>query len=178
MKKNNINDNDIILEDLQPSHAIHLYEMMQDDRIYTYIPENAPAAVETLKEKYKMFSKGSLRKEEVWLNYAIYLSSEKLYIGTLQATVQLDKRIISIAYILDPKKWGAGYAKKALSIMLQNSKEQFGHFDYYAYIDTRNERSINLVKSLGFKCVEYIENADYFKGSSSNEFVYAKISNK
>lgn len=43
-----------------------------------------------------------------------------------------------------------------------------------AFIDTRNQPSIRLVTRLGFRQVRTIENADHFKGSSSDEVVFEK----
>ncbi len=165
---------DIILEDLHSDHAEHLYDILQDDRVYTFIPENAPKSIKSLKNKFQILEKGSLKEEELWLNYVIYSLNNSKYIGTLQATVLLKKNSILIAYILDPKVWGKGYAKKALSIMINNLEAKYKNFRFFAYIDSRNERSIRLVKKLGFKCVDYIENADFFKGSSSHELVFCK----
>ncbi|WP_059105270.1 GNAT family N-acetyltransferase [Shouchella shacheensis] len=166
---------DLLLEELNSHHAEHLYDILQDDKIYTYIPENAPVSIKALKDRYKILEKGSLKEEEIWLNYAIYSFVKKEYIGTLQATVLLDKSSIMMAYVLDPRVWGEGYASKALSMMIADLNSKFKDFSYYAYIDTRNKRSIKLVKNLGFKCIDYIENADFFKGSSSNEFVFKKV---
>jgi len=169
---------DLILEEFNSYHAEYLYDILQDDRIYTYIPENAPVSIKALKDRYEILEKGSLKEEEIWLNYAIYSFDIGKYIGTLQATVLLNKGSITIAYILDPKVWGEGYASKALSIMIDDLKNKFKGFSYYAYIDTRNERSLKLIKGLDFKCIDYIEKADFFKGSSSDEFVFAKKDQK
>lgn len=172
--KNSIINKNLVLEELCPSHASRLFDVLKDERIYTFIPDEVPTSKDVLKEKYKIYLKGSLKKEEIWLNYAIYLPYEDEYIGTLQATVFLETNTIDIAYILDPKKWGKGYAKFSLSLMLNILKARFVNFKCNAYIDTRNIRSIKLVESLNFKRIKYIENADNFKGSRSHEYLYTK----
>lgn len=177
MSQINNRTNDIVLEKLNHEHAEHLYEILQDDRIYAYIPENAPESIHSLKERYKFLEKGSLKHEELWLNYAIFSLHEKKYIGTLQATIMLKKNSILIAYLLDPKVWGKGYGTKSLSMMMNELELKYKKFRFCAYIDSRNERSIRLVKNLGFTCVDYIENADFFKGSPSHEFVFEKQNN-
>ncbi len=43
----------------------------------------------------------------------------------------------------------------------------------YAYIDTRNMKSIRLVERLGFKKIGFEKDADFFNGSNSDEYIYA-----
>lgn len=70
-----INKN-VVLEELYPSHAIRLFDVLKDEKIYTFIPEELPSSKDALKEKFKIYLRGSLKKEEIWLNYAIYLPCE------------------------------------------------------------------------------------------------------
>jgi len=41
-----------------------------------------------------------------------------------------------------------------------------------AYVDTRNKASIRLLERLGFERVDATKDADFFKGESSDEYVY------
>jgi RimJ/RimL family protein N-acetyltransferase len=43
-----------------------------------------------------------------------------------------------------------------------------------AWSDMRNKASHRLAERMGMKVVETIKNADFFKGSTSDEFVFAR----
>jgi [ribosomal protein S5]-alanine N-acetyltransferase len=48
-----------------------------------------------------------------------------------------------------------------------------GIISFKAWTDTRNLASHRLLEKLGFTKIEEIKNADEFKGSVSDEFVYS-----
>ncbi|MDX8046282.1 GNAT family N-acetyltransferase [Gracilibacillus sp. S3-1-1] len=163
------------LEKLKPHHANHLYEMMLDKNMYNYIPDDPPPSLTTLQDKYTMLENGSLREEELWLNYAVFILKEKVYIGTLQATVLTRERVILVAYLINSKYWGKGYGVEALNLMLKSLDREYKNYRYQAYTDTRNFRSKKLLEKLDFKCIDLIKDADFFKGSTSHEYLYEKI---
>ena len=43
-----------------------------------------------------------------------------------------------------------------------------------AWSDTRNKASHRLAERMGMQVIETIKDADFFKGSTSDEFVFAK----
>ncbi|CAM3973561.1 GNAT family N-acetyltransferase [Mesobacillus zeae] len=164
----------IKLEALKDSHASSLYGVLKDDKIYTFIPEGPPESLEVLMQKFSRLAKGAPEHiPEVWLNYAIYSTELNQYIGTTQATISKDTRKATIAYILSPMHWGKGFAKQAVSLMMDSIISEYDVKEFDAYIDTRNSKSVSLVKGLGFDQINYIKNADFFKGHDSHEFVYS-----
>jgi [ribosomal protein S5]-alanine N-acetyltransferase len=51
----------------------------------------------------------------------------------------------------------------------------FSYFDINslkAHIDTRNTASIQLIKKLQFEQIQFLPNADFFKESNSDEYVF------
>ena len=58
--------------------------------------------------------------------------------------------------------------------MLRETVERDGSELAEAFIDTRNRASLALVQRLGFTLRTTIYNADTFKGSSSDEYVYER----
>lgn len=170
--------NSLILEPLEKGHASTLFAVLNDPKIYTYIPEEPPINKETLADKFDVLSLGApSHSGEIWLNYAVYDNALPQYIGTLQATITKKDLKASVAYLLNSNYWGKGYAKHALSDMMTKLIKEYGILEFEACIDTRNVRSIKLVERLGFKCTDYEENADFFKGNSSNEYTYTMTVN-
>ncbi len=47
--------------------------------------------------------------------------------------------------------------------------------EFIAQVNTRNKASIRLLEKLSFKQVEHQAAVDFFKGSSSDEYTYRKI---
>lgn len=109
----------LILEPITIDHAERMLNVLNDESLYTFVPQN-PHSLETLNKTYGFWEKRkSPDKQELWLNWA------------------------------------------AKSIR--------------AWVDTRNMASISLMKSLGFSQNSFIENADEFKSSKSNEYIFEKV---
>jgi [ribosomal protein S5]-alanine N-acetyltransferase len=162
----------LLLEPLQVPHAPALYEPLQASAIYHYIPEDPPASLEALVARYeRLAARKSPDGREAWLNWAVRERGEGEYMGVLQATVRSDGTAY-LAYILFPEFWGRGYAREGCGRILDLLFRGYQVYKVLAEIDTRNVASIRLVESLGFQRVATTPNADFFKGSTSDEYRY------
>ena len=162
----------LVLEPIAVEHAKLLYESLQNLALYRHIPFEPPQSTEALAERYQRWSAGQSHDgQEVWLNYAIYWQKEKEYVGTLQATIE-KKGKTYIAYEVFPPYWRRGIAREAVSTLVAYLFVAYAVQTVSAHIDTRNKASLGLLKALSFRHTETIEDADYFKGSSSDEHVY------
>ena len=163
------------LEPLQQSHAALLFPWLQDPRIYTYTPQNPPVSLEALEQRYALLQcRLSPEGDEAWLNWAVRLASSAplpTYVGCVQATV-LPTRTAYLAYEFFPTFWGNGYAGEACRSVLQLLFVDYAITTVEAEVDTRNTASIHLLERLGFDRVGYKAEADFFKGSSSDEYTY------
>jgi RimJ/RimL family protein N-acetyltransferase len=65
-----------------------------------------------------------------------------------------------------------GFAAEACECLLEHLFDDYGVGVVAAEIDTRNGASIALVESLGFEKVGFQQDADRFKGSTSDEYRY------
>lgn len=163
----------LILEPLKKDHASRLFEVLKDPKIYIYIPEDPPTSEEGLAKKFDVWSKGApSHLDELWLNYAVYDSGISQYIGTLQATIFKNDKKAFVAYLLNSNYWGKGYATQALRLMINKLIKEYEVIEFEACIDTRNAKSIELVKRLGFEYAGFEENADFFGGEPSHEYTY------
>jgi RimJ/RimL family protein N-acetyltransferase len=166
----------LLLEPLQISHALALYEPLQSVAIYEYIPLTPPASLEELANRYqRLSSRRSPDEQEVWLNWAMRERTENRYVGTLEATVYPDATA-SLAYILFPVFWRQGYAKEGCRRILDLLCKDYQIHTVSAEIDTRNSASIKLIESLGFRRVATTLHADFFKGATSHEYRYEYLS--
>ena len=139
---------------------------------YLFIPQDPPASVNALEERYRALAHGvSPDGHELWLNWMLRCHAGD-YIGFVQATVRREKATAFIAYQLFPRFWRQGYGREAVAAMLDYLAVSLDVHKAFAFIDTRNTASHRLVEALGFSRAGLIENADYFKGASSDEFEY------
>ena len=165
------------IEALRQSHATVVFPAQQDPSIYQYIPENA-LSLEELTRRYDFLEKAtSPDGTEHWLNWIVFLKDTDIVIGTFQATIPADGDA-SIAYIVFPAFWKRGYATEIGNHMLSHIFKTYNPSTIIAEIDTRNLASLQLVQRWGFAKVKTTKNADFFKGSSSDEFTYAITSSE
>lgn len=162
----------LLLEPLLASHAARLYEHLLDGRLYTFIPQDPPASLEILEERYrKLSTRRSPDGREAWLNWAMRVRDGDGYAGLLEASVEGD-RTAYIAYTAFVSYQRQGFATEACERLLRHLFGDYGVAVAVAEIDTRNAASIALVEALGFRRVSFHENADHFKGASSDEYRY------
>lgn len=161
----------LLLEPLLPAHVSRLYEQLQDERLYEFIPQDPPASLKALEDRYEVLaSRRSPDGREAWLNWAVREISGD-YAGTLEATVHENLKA-TIAYMVFVPHQRRGLAAEACGRLLEHLFEAYGVGVVAAEIDTRNLASIALVESLGFGRVAFVKDADHFKGSSSDEYRY------
>jgi [ribosomal protein S5]-alanine N-acetyltransferase len=140
----------LCLEPLEPYHAKLLFDGLQSASIYDFIEDVPPQSVESLRERYMMLAhRQSPDGTEIWLNWAVWSLVEKCYVGYVQATIPVDNRAI-LAYVFFPNFWGKGYAREAVTCMINYLVETYQNLDFIAYVDVQNHRSIALLHNLGF----------------------------
>ncbi|MBA3946632.1 MAG: GNAT family N-acetyltransferase [Herpetosiphonaceae bacterium] len=162
----------LVLEPIQYHHACDLYLILQDERIYRYIPTGPPVSQQALAQRYQLLERRSSPSgDEVWLNWAVRLNEPPNYIGVVQATVQ-STQAAYLAYEFAPESWGRGYATEACRMVLDLLFRDYTIAEVLAEVDTRNMQSLKLLERLGFERRSFRAAADYFKGSSSDEYMY------
>lgn len=167
-----IETRNLLIEPITVGHAGKLFSDLQSDKLFKFIPQNPPISIEALEKRYTKWSeRQSDDGKEIWLNYAIVRNIDQSYVGTLQSTIELGGKTY-IAYEVFPDNWQQGIAKEACQGLIDFLNKKFGVQKITAHIDTRNIASIKLVESLGFEKIDLIKDADMFKGSNSDEFVY------
>jgi RimJ/RimL family protein N-acetyltransferase len=128
---------DLTLEPQREVHADQMFVVLSDPAIYQY--ENAPPpSRQWLRERFRRLeSRTSADGSEIWLNWVIRTRSNALC-GFVQATVRAG------GY------WGRGIARTAVAAMIEELVEVYGVRRLYAIAVRRNERSMRLLRRLGF----------------------------
>jgi RimJ/RimL family protein N-acetyltransferase len=167
-------------EPVEPRHAAAMAELLADPRIYHYLPSDPPTRA-YLEQQYDYLTSGkSPDGAEHWLTWILLPRNGEQDdggqkpIGYVQATIKTinQPEVVTIAYVIAPAQWRRGLAREATAAMLDTI---FAHYDVrcvIAEMNTRNEASIRLAESLGFRRVDTVLDAASFKGSTSHEHVY------
>jgi [ribosomal protein S5]-alanine N-acetyltransferase len=119
-----------LLEPLMPGHAPLLVKDLADERLYRFIPTDAPESAEALETRYrKLSSRGSPDGAQVWLNFAMRQREEGTlskasYVGMLEATVFPD-RSAYLAYIVFVPFWRQGYAREGCARFLRHLLDDY-----------------------------------------------------
>ena len=163
----------LILEPLTAGHAAELFAPLGDSALYTFLPGDPPASVETLRERYRRLeARRSPDGKELWLNWA-GRQHNGAYVGLVEATVHADATA-HLAYFVFSKFQRQGFAAEMVEAVLIHLKNDVGVHEARALLDTRNEASWRLLERLGFRRARTIKNADAFKGASSDEYEYLR----
>lgn len=164
----------LLLEPLVVAHAQALYPLLQDERLYTYIPQDPPPSLDALTARYhRLATRRSPDGQQVWLNWAARLrTGQQPFVGTFEATIEPDRTAL-LAYLIVPQHQGQGYAREGGTRVLEHLVHDHGVRLVVAEIDTRNRASLGVVEALGFVRVAERPAVDVFKGAVSDEYRYA-----
>lgn len=134
-------------------------------------PESLEAATEEL-ERYciKPF------KENRGVRWGIIRKGSKELIGTCgYYDWNKTARRAEIGYDLDPAYWGQGIMTEALRVILEYGFEKMELNRIQAIIDSKNTRSMKLVRTLGFKKEGVLRQNSYFNGQFRDEVVFSLL---
>lgn len=162
----------LTLEPLSVDHADSLITGLSNPALYTFVPGNPPASLETLRERYARIQRGPQDNPgELWLNWAAREAATGQYIGFIETTT-LPHDHAYLAYFIFADAQRKGYAREACDAIIRHLVHEHRIQSVVAEMDTRNAASQKLVESLGFRRVAEKRDADFFKGASSHEYRY------
>ena len=160
------------LEPLRGAHAAELFELLSDERLYRFIPQDPPASLAALEERYqRLETRQSAAGDRSWLNWVVRLKSDGRCVGRVEITLLKNGRA-RLAYEIGSEFWRRGIATEACARVIRALFEEGGVVEIVAEADTRNVASIHLLERLGFQRGEFRPNADFFKGRASDEWAY------
>lgn len=142
------------IEALRRDHAARLYAALVSPRAYLYIQERPPRSRDALARRYAQLERGAPPLgSEIWLNWAVRLRAKRVYVGTLQATIQ-GQHAAYIAYMIAPRYWHRGYGTEACAWLIAHLFAHWHIVDFRASVDPRNVASSRLLEALTFTKVQ------------------------
>jgi ribosomal-protein-alanine N-acetyltransferase len=152
----------LILEPIRAAHAEEAWPYVDDSRMWTYFTHLRPASILDLRRQYAKWERGSLAPDQVWWNWLCRERTSGMLAGGMQATICPGEHAAYVAYAIYPEHQRKGYAREAVSALIERVRQTFGITRFLAEMDTRNEASYRLAETLGFTRVQ----------SRDGEFVY------
>jgi ribosomal-protein-alanine N-acetyltransferase len=142
----------LLLEPLRRAHAPAMFPLLQDPTIYTHLDHGPPPSLEHLEGVYtRLEARRSPDGREQWLNWIVLALAEPAQpLGVVQATVLSGGRAW-VAYELAAAHRGHGFAREAVQAMLAELAASFGVQRFLATVEVANERSVHLLRRLGFQ---------------------------
>jgi len=178
----------LLLEPIVESHAEELWELFRDEELHRYVPFE-PISIEKQRERCAKWSRRHAPDgSELWLNWAardqrpgispsispsISSSGPPKLVAHFQAGVKPD-HTASIGYLVGLGFQRQGFAFEGLTAVFEYLRDTLGVREVRAWSDTRNHASHRLAEKLGMTQVEVIKDADFFKGATSDEFVFLR----
>lgn len=161
----------IILEPLRIDHAESMYAGLSERAAYEFLPDDPPTDLEALQARFQRQVVGhSPDNSALWFNWVIRRQADGEFLGYTQATVTSE--LATVAYHVFPPYWRQGIGRSALAATLDLVFCTNSVILVQALVDTRNQASQALLKSLGFTAVRMIKRADFFKGGASDEIQF------
>ncbi|MEK6705219.1 MAG: GNAT family protein, partial [Bdellovibrionota bacterium] len=168
-----LNSSRLTLDPIDESHATELCELFNDLELHHFVPFE-PLTLERQKERCTRWAKRrSPDGTELWLNWLGRYKDSGVPAAHFQAGVK--DRVASIGYLVARKFQKQGIATEGLQSIFDYLRDVLAVKEIKAWSDTRNQASHRLAKKLGMTQVDLIKNADFFKGGTSDEFVFSKV---
>ena len=137
-------------EPLAPAHAPSLRDALLDPAVYAFIEREPPRSEQELAAEFARRRAGppAARSREHWWNVAVFARDSDAGLGRLEAT-RIDDRA-EVAYLFGPQYWGHGYAFEAMGWFQQRLAEEKSVLTFWATVLPKNERSVRLLRRLGY----------------------------
>jgi [ribosomal protein S5]-alanine N-acetyltransferase len=163
------------LDPVGPEDLDMVWDLYKDPNLHTYTPFEFKPNDDV--ERFRRWTRQqSPDGAETWLNWLTRKDDTSEVVGHVQVGIKGDRNAY-IGYVVGRDHQQNGYATESLTLVMDFLKTQGQVRELCAFVDTRNLPSIALVTKLGFKQKEMIKNADHFKGSPSDEFVFSVMLN-
>ena len=170
-----LNTERLYLRRILPSDAMNMFAYSKEAAVTEFLlwephpdEDYTRQYVEYLQERYELGD---------YFDWAIVHAESRSMIGTCGFTRILpEERAAEIGYVLNPSFRGKGYAREALSAVLNFGFATLGLHRIYARIIRENQPSIRLAEACGMQREGLLREAVFLRGEYRDIAIYAKLS--
>ena len=133
---------------------------------------NVPYTHDQALSLYRAINVAPFGTEDSWYQIALAVLTTDVLLGDL-AVHFIDSHQIEIGFTIAPEFQKKGYAKEAVSALLDQLFGESGIHRVIATVDARNSLAAELLKALGFRKEAHYRKNVFFKGEWGDEFLFA-----
>lgn len=165
----------LLYERIIRGHAVEMQAELCDPRVYAHIDDHQVPTPNELLESFARKEAGSPshRSSETWIDCAVRLKDTEKIIGRIEATVLEDRA--EVAYLFGFSHWGFGYAREALDWLQVLLAQEHAVREFWATVAPGNQRSIALLKRLGYAEAQQANWPDKLSSYNEGDFVYHRV---
>lgn len=164
----------LLLRQLSAADAAELLSLYSDEGVTHFLGietmnnlEEASRLVELFDQQYEQGS---------GLRWGVFEKEEGMLIGTCGFhDWDHNRSRAELGYDLDKRHWGQGYMREALLAVLGYGFKELKLHRIEAFVDPQDNRSENLLSSLGFQLEGILRDHDFIKGKFQDDLVYALL---
>lgn len=149
------------LRPLSVADAGELAPLLDDPDLHKFIG-GSPATVDELRDRYRRWVVGrSDDGRQLWFNWTVRHREDDSPVGTVQATVILEKGewVAEVAWIIGSGHQGRGYAKESAALMVAWLRRE-GVSKVIAHIHPDHAASASVARSLALHPTPVIEDGE------------------
>lgn len=138
---------------------------------------DVPYSLEQAKVLYRANNAAAFGTVGAWRQIALAVRSADALIGDL-AVHFIDFRQIEIGFTISPDFQRKGYAKEAVSALLEHLFRKSNAHRVVATVDARNSAAAGLLVALGFRKEAHFHRNIFFKGEWGDELLFACLADE
>jgi [ribosomal protein S5]-alanine N-acetyltransferase len=162
----------INLEDLSHSHIGELFSYFAEPALYDFIPLEPPTDENQFGIWVDRKLQGSTDRDQVWLNWVLRDNNDSTAVGFIEVTILRKARSAYLAYFTFRPFWQRGFAREGCQTVIGMLRERADVDFVTCEVDSENQASVALLRSLGFVQTDYRSRADFFKNRWSDEISF------
>lgn len=161
------------LEAITEAHAPALWELFQDSELHRFNPTDPFSLEEQHRRCARWAKRRSADGAELQLNWIAICAETSQTVGHFQVGIS-EAAVATVGYVVARQFQRRGIAGEALHAVFSYLEQWLGVKEIRALSDTRNIASHRLAEKLGIQQIGFLKDADFFKGATSDEFVFSK----
>lgn len=164
----------LLLRKMSIPDTKELFEIWSDSEVTKHMNIENFTHMDQVKEMVQLFEKLSENNEAI--RYTIIELESNKIIGTCGFNyVDFNNSKVEISYDLHKSYWGQGYAKEAITHLIQYAFDDLGINRIEAKIEPENTYSIQLIEKLNFTYEGTLRQSERSKGRYIDLKIYSKL---
>ncbi|WP_026892360.1 GNAT family N-acetyltransferase [Lacrimispora aerotolerans] len=167
----------VILRKIEESDLDSLFEIYNNENVFTYIPGDVKKNKATVLNMIGHFERDFGKKKEIFLGICLPEAPEKI-VGVAEMFDYDEKvNMITVGYRLNEAYWGKGIASQAVNGMADYLFQTIGINRIQAFVMPANEKSKRVLLKSEFREEGVLRQAQYWKGIGVVDLiVYSRLS--